>query len=203
MEDKVSMVEEPIMEYGKLDANESYTYWDYIKWQFTDRVELIRGAIRKMNAPNTNHQRLVRNVNGAFDKFLKDRPCDWFFAPFDVRLPVPSAKKDSTVVQPDLLVVCDASKIDKMGCNGAPDLVVEILSSGNNKHEMATKYQLYEECGVKEYWIVGPDSRTILIYTLVEGKYIGLHPFAEGMQMESPLFPDLQVSVDELFYQVD
>jgi Uma2 family endonuclease len=149
--------------------------------------------------PNTKHQIISLKLTKSLLNFFDKKPCQFFVAPFDVRLPVPSAKKDSTVVQPDLCIICDTNKIDDLGCNGAPDLVVEILSPGNSKHEMTTKFELYEESGVKEYWLIHPDNRAIFIYTLVNSHYIGLRPFSEGQQLESPLFPEMTISTDEIF----
>jgi Uma2 family endonuclease len=203
MDDKEIIVEEPIVDYSQLDLSKSYTYWDYLKWQFADRVELIRGRIVKMSpGPNVNHQSLVTNVFGRLWTVFSNEPCRVFVAPFDVRLPVSFGKKDTTVVQPDLCVICDSSKLDKQGCNGAPDLVVEILSPGNASHDVDVKFKLYEESGVKEYWIIQPEDRTILVYSLIENTYIGLRPFCEGMTVESPLFAELKVSVDDLFVNV-
>jgi Uma2 family endonuclease len=204
MTDKDFTIEEPIEEYGQLDLNKTYTYWDYLKWKFTERVELIRGKVVKMSpAPNLNHQRIVGNNFGQFFTLLKLGPCNYFVAPFDVRLPVPSAGKETTVVQPDLCIVCDETKLDRQGCNGAPDLVVEILSPGNSKHELETKFNLYEESGVKEYWIIQPEGKTVLVYHLQNNKYIGLQPFCEGMTLHSPYFPLLKIEVSDLFIGVD
>lgn len=205
MLDKDFIVEEPIEDYGQLDLSKSYTYWDYLKWKFTERVELIRGRIVKMSpAPNVNHQRIsIKLTTEIFPLFEKTK-CNVFAAPFDVRLHVPSGLKDNTVVQPDLCIICDNSKLDKQGCNGAPDLVVEILSPGNSKHEIDVKFQLYEESGVKEYWIIQPEGKTVLVYCINEDKaYFGLRPFCEGMTIESALFPDLKIAVSDLFLNVD
>jgi len=199
----MDIVEEPITDYNQLDLTKSYTWVEYMKWRFTERVELIRGHIVKMSpAPNVNHQSLAGQMYGTFGNAFSKTNCRWFPAPFDVRLPIPSAKKDSTVVQPDLCVICDASKLDEHGCDGAPDLVVEILSPGNSKHDLDVKFKLYEESGVKEYWIVQPASRDVLIYTLQNGCYIGLRPFTEGIVVQGLLFPELKLSVDDLFKNV-
>jgi Uma2 family endonuclease len=199
----MDLVEEPIVEYGQLDLSKEYTWIDYLKWKFTDRVELIRGKIVKISpAPNVNHQALAGNLYGKFGNLFQQTLCRWFPAPFDVRLPIPSALQDSTVVQPDLCVICDESKLDEKGCNGAPDLVVEILSPGNSKHDLDIKFQLYQESGVKEYWIIHPESREILVYVLQNEKYIGLKPFTDGMHVESNLFSDVKISVDEIFRNV-
>ena len=105
-----------------------------------------------------------------------------------------------TVVQPDLCVICDPEKLDDRGCIGAPDLVVEILSPGNSKTEMRDKFDLYEEAGVKEYWLVHPDERTVQIYQLNEsGKYIGLRPFVDDDSITTPIVPGLMVDLRDVF----
>lgn len=195
--------EEPIVSYGQLNPEGSYTYWDYLKWKLDERVELIKGKIWKMSpALGSSHQKISMNLTRFFLSVFAENPCELFSAPFDVRLPIPNAHKDTTVVQPDLCVIYDRSKIDSRGCDGAPDLVVEILSPGNSKHEMQTKFSLYQESGVKEYWIVEPAEKAIFVYTLQNGTYIGLRPFVEGMRVESPLFPQLEVQVSDVFYGV-
>ncbi|MDV7396126.1 Uma2 family endonuclease, partial [Arthrospira platensis SPKY1] len=106
--------------------------------------------------------------------FFHKKPCQVFHAPFDVRLPKKGQPEVYTVVQPDLCVVCDQGKLDEKGCMGAPDLVVEILSPGNTHREMREKYEVYEEAGVKEYWLVSPWDKTVLVYVLnEEGIFIG------------------------------
>ena len=167
--------------YGKVeepDPSIIYTYADYLKWQFEERLELFRGKIFKLSAPNTNHQIILANTLVLIAAFLKKKSCKFFIAPFDVRLPVKNRKKDdevTTVVQPDLCIVCDESKIDSRGCCGAPDVVVEILSPGNSKKEIRLKHELYEEAGVKEYWIVNPVEENIVVFLLnEEGKFFRL-----------------------------
>lgn len=192
-----------VTKFSDLDVSKSYTYADYLKWQFTERVELIKGFIRKMSpAPTTNHQRISSNLFYTVTHFFRQKPCSVFVAPFDVRLPVPSKIKDNTVVQPDLCVICDERKLDDKGCNGAPDLVVEIISPSSADYDLTTKFELYQEAGVLEYWIVDITDRMVLVYTMQNGKYIGLQPFTEGKIIESPLFPDLKVEVTEVFYKV-
>ena len=111
------------------------------------------------------------------------------------------AKEDKdiyTVVQPDICVVCDAEKIDKRGCYGAPDLVIEILSPGNSKKEMKYKYALYEEAQVPEYWIIDPDHQNVLVYVLKNGKYLNPMNIVEG-NIPSEKFPMLEISTDDIF----
>ncbi|WP_310558572.1 Uma2 family endonuclease [Flavobacterium sp.] len=189
-----------VTNFSDLDLTKEYTYSDYLLWQFSERVELIKGFIRQMSpAPNRFHQVVARNITGIFLNAFIKHSCNVYFAPFDVRLPIPSKKKDTTVVQPDICVVCDKSKLDDAGCNGAPELMIEILSPNNSKHDVDTKFKLYEEAGVLEYWIVEPVEKIIFVYTLVNGKYIGLKPQTEGENIQSPLFPDLKIAIIDVF----
>ena len=193
----------PVLNFSDLDLTKQYSYSDYMRWQFQERVELIKGFILKMSpAPNRFHQTVSKNVSFKIYSFFEKQLCNVFVAPFDVRLPIKSKKKDSTVVQPDLCIICDESKLDEQGCNGAPDLIVEIISPNNRKHDLDTKFKLYEEAGVLEYWIIEPIDKFVLVYTLINGQYIGLKPFIEGEIITSPLFPDLKVAVDDVFYRV-
>ena len=117
-----------VKNFSDLDLTKTYTYSDYLLWQFSERVELIKGFIRKMSpAPSRKHQTISYNLTLSIGKFFQNHPCSVFVAPFDVRLPIASSKKDNTVVQPDLCIICDENKLDDKGCNGAPDLIVEIL----------------------------------------------------------------------------
>ena len=194
---------QPVLNFSDLDLTKQYSYSDYLLWQFHERVELIRGYILKMSpAPNRFHQTVSLNVSSSFFQKFKHQSCNVYAAPFDVRLPIKSKKKDSTVVQPDLCIVCDESKLDEQGCNGAPDLIVEIMSPNNKKHDLDTKYKLYQEAGVLEYWIIEPSEKIVLVYVLQDGVYIGLKPQTEGGIIESRLFPELKVSVDDVFYRV-
>jgi Uma2 family endonuclease len=193
-----------ITDINELDLNKTYSYADYLTWQFDDRVELLSGKIFSMGStPNTTHQRISRQLTGILYNFSKQHPCTLFAAPFDVRL---IDKKKSTldkeiftVVQPDLCVICDETKIDERGAIGAPDLVIEILSPGNSNKEMKYKFDLYEEAGVLEYWIVNPADKTIFIYVLKENQFIGMHPLIEEDTIQSRLFPKLDFQLAEIF----
>ena len=192
-----------ITNIDQLDFSKTYSYSDYLLWQFSERVELIKGFIKKMSpAPSMVHQTVSMNLSVAISKNFQGQLCRFFAAPFDVRLPIKTQKKDTTVVQPDLCVICDESKLDQRGCNGAPDLIIEIISPNNSKHDVSTKFKLYQEAEVKEYWIVDPHDKIVFIYTLIDGTYIGLKPFGEDEIIESPLFPDLLMSTDDVFYKV-
>ncbi len=188
----------------QLDLSKRYTYADYLKWQFKERVELLKGGILPMVAPNPTHQKISMNLSGILWTHLRKSGCSVFAAPFDVRLPLPTNKttddKVDTVVQPDLCVVCDLAKIEKRGCIGAPDLVIEILSPSNSKREMRDKYELYEEAGVLEYWIVDPIHRNVLVYILKDEKFIStMRPLVDEDILTVHVFPDLKVDLSEVF----
>ena len=196
-------VKEPITEYSKLDLEGTYTYLDYLRFQFKERVELFKGKVVKMSpAPNTVHQTISLNLGRIFGTSFYSDPCRVFQAPFDVRLFPLKSGKDKTIVQPDLSVICDPKKLDERGCAGAPDLVLEVLSPGNTKKELDIKFDLYQEAKVKEYWIIDPAGRTVLLYVLENGKFVGLRPYVEDMVIESTLFPQLKINVEEVFYRV-
>ena len=195
-DDSFAKVEEP-------DPSAIYTYADYLKWQFEERLELFRGKIFKLSAPDTKHQVILTNILASIATFLKKKPCKVFVAPFDVRLPVQDRKNDNevnTVVQPDICIVCDLSKIDDRGCCGAPDLVVEILSPGNSKKEIKLKFDLYEEAGVNEYWIVNPVEENMVVFILNEQeKFSGLKMYAGDDILHSKAVPGLNINVTEIF----
>ena len=190
-----------ITSLDQLDPNGTYTYTDYLLWQFTERVELLRGKIRQMAAPSVKHQRISIRFSRLLANALWQTSCQVFAAPFDVRLTrMRDDKEVKTVVQPDLCVICDPSKLDERGCNGAPDLIIEILSPGNSRTEMKDKFELYQEAGVLEYWVVSPIEKTIQVWTLDEqGIYFSRQPKVEGDTVTTPIVPNLAVDVTEVF----
>ena len=189
------------MTLADLDINETYTYADYLKWDFKERVELIMGKLFKMSPALSNrHQIISMHISGDLYGYLKGKSCRVYVAPFDVRLPRKSKDDDDiiTVVQPDICVVCDSSKLDAKGCLGAPDIVVEILSPSNNLIELNNKFDLYESAGVKEYWIVLPQDNTFLVNTLTNGKYVTGRPLVSGV-LTSDILPGFSLDLSELF----
>jgi Uma2 family endonuclease len=193
-----------ITDINVLDLEKKYSYADYLTWQFQEKLELIKGKIFKMSpAPSTTHQRISRKLTGIMITAFKKHSCELFVAPFDVRLfDRKKSKLDQeiyTVVQPDLCIICDENKIDERGAIGAPDLVIEILSPGNSNKEMKYKFDLYEEAGVLEYWIVNPADKTIFIYVLKENEFIGMHPLIEEDNIQSKLFPELDFKLESIF----
>jgi Uma2 family endonuclease len=189
-------VEEP-------DPSLTYTFADYLRWKFEERLELIRGKIFPMAGAGLKHQMISGKLSAWLFNFLEGNTCRALTAPFDVRLPVKNRKRDdeiTTVVQPDIIVVCDESKLDERGCLGAPDLVVEILSPGNSKKEVRLKFELYEEAGVREYWIINPAEENLVVHALnASGKFEGLKMYAAGDMVKSIAVPGFELDVGRFF----
>lgn len=187
-----------ITHISQLDPLGTYTYADYLLWKLKEKIQLFKGKIFAMSpAPTRFHQEVSTNLNALLIPFFKEQQCKIYSAPFDVFFK--SADSKESVVQPDICVVCDAEKIDKRGCYGAPDLVIEILSRGNSKKEMKYKYALYEEAQVPEYWIIDPDHQNVLVYVLKDGKYLNPMNIVEG-NILSEKFPMLEISTDDIFF---
>lgn len=202
--------DEEVSQFSELDLTGTYSYAEYLKWTFDERLELIKGKIFPMSpAPARRHQKILQQINRDLLNFLRNYKCEVYPAPFDVRLPTKNKsgsaktiddKEIFTVVQPDLCVICDESKLDDRGCIGAPDIIVEILSPGNSKKELSHKYDVYEEAGVKEYWIVGPEHKTFIRYVLDEnGKYQPTKAITQGDEVITPILPGFVLKLDEVF----
>jgi Uma2 family endonuclease len=195
-------VEEPQSPLG-------FTYADYVTWNFKERVELIRGRIFKMSpAPTTLHQSISVNIETEISKFLKGKKCRMYHAPVDVRLKgKPFRKKKlrddeiTTVVQPDIIVVCDEEKLKDPRCvDGAPEFVVEILSPGNTRTETKYKFNLYEENGVEEYWVVYPEFKQIHVFLLNEKEEYGKPAFYEANEnITSVVLKGLSMATNDIF----
>ena len=180
-----------------------YTYSEYLKFDDGFRCEIIDGMIYNMSpAPRTIHQEVLVNIIYQIGNYFHDKTCKMFFAPFDVRLPKKGEKSSTTtnVVQPDLLVVCDPKKIDSRGCKGPPDWIIEIISPSTEKKDRRQKFLLYEECGVKEYWIINPDKKIISTFLLEKDGLYGSEVVYTGNQIISPsLFIGLNIDLDKVF----
>jgi Uma2 family endonuclease len=194
------------MELSDLDLSKTYSYADYLKWTFEDRLELIKGRIFQMTpAPASVHQRISWIISGEIYHYLKNKPCQAFTAPFDVRLPRKGEQEDQkifTVVQPDICLICDLSKIDARGCTGAPDIIIEILSPGNNQKELRNKYEVYEEAGVKEYWIVSHQNKTFLKYTLTANQYQPSKMMTIDDMITTPILPGFELDLETVFADI-
>jgi Uma2 family endonuclease len=176
-----------------------------------ETVELIKGKIQLMApTPNVKHQRISWQIAGTLFNYFNNKSCNAFTAPFDVRLydrnkSILANKEVTTVVQPDICVICDPDKLDEQGCNGAPDWIIEILSKGNSKKEVKIKHQLYAEGGVKEYWLVYPYEEVISQFVLNdETKQYQLANNYAGDDVAKPyLFPDLTINLVDVFKEFE
>lgn len=155
--------------------NDHFTYADALTWDEDDRIELIYGEPVMMAPPSTAHQDIVVDLTAQFRTYLRDKTCRVYSAPFGVRLFQQEGEHPEdvdTLVEPDLSIVCDENKLDEAGYRGAPALIVEVLSPGNQRHDRFVKFRLYQRAGVKEYWIVDPEAKHVQVYTLEEdGQY--------------------------------
>ena len=149
-----------------------YTLADCLGWEEGTRGEIIDGEAVMMAPPSTAHQLISMELARQLANFLEGRKCRVLPAPFAVRLFERAGDKPEdvqTVVEPDLSVVCDSAKLDKYGCRGAPDLVVEVLSPSTQRHDRLVKLDLYQRAGVREYWIVSPEEQTVQVLLLRGG----------------------------------
>ncbi len=195
-----------ITQLSQLDLNRTYSYADYLTWQFEDAIELIKGKIMLMSpAPNVKHQDISANLTALLHNFFKRQKCRVYVATFDVRLydrkkSILASEDIHTVVQPDLCVICNPELLDLQGCNGAPDWIIEILSKGNAKRDMQIKYELYQESGVMEYWLVYPEQQAIHQFVLDEHERYQLkHMYTEDDVATPQLFPELAIDLTEVF----
>ena len=192
------MKDHPIDGTSPLKADARFTYKDYKTWPEGERWELIRGTAWAMSpAPRRQHQTLCGQLYAYLDQFFAGKPCRPYIAPVDVFLPEGDEALDETdaVVQPDIFVVCDKSKLIEEGVRGAPDFVIEILSPSTALKDQTEKRMLYEARGVREYWIVNPITMETFIYILKDGTY-GL-PTVAGLLDRVPVssFPGLELRV--------
>jgi Uma2 family endonuclease len=181
---------------------ENYTYADYLKFSFEEMVEIIRGRIFKMSpAPNTYHQAISRNLCGTLFAYLKGKKCEFYNAPFDVILPVngKTFMQSDRVVQPDIVVICNPEIVKERGCFGAPDWIIEIISTYTTKKDIQLKFDLYEESGVKEYWLVEPRNHTVEVFVLKEDKYKRITTYVGDDIAFSNTLQGLEIDLKEIF----
>lgn len=151
---------------------ERYTYADYLLWEGPEHFELIDGEAVMMAPPSRVHQRISMELSRQFANYLEGKRCQVYAAPFGVRLFEKEGEHPEdvqTVVQPDISVICDQDKLDEHGCKGAPDLTLEILSPSNVQHDTLVKLNLYQRAGVREYWVVSPEDKSVHVFLLDGG----------------------------------
>ena len=183
--------------------DEILTYADYLKWDDGERWELIDGFAYNMTpAPSRMHQKISVELTFQFMSYLRNTRCSMYAAPFDVRLYENDDAADAvtTVVQPDLSVICDPSKLDDRGCKGCPDLVVEILSPATARKDTKEKFERYERAGVREYWIADPSAKTVTVFKRLDGGLFG-RPDVYGHEerIKVGIFEDLEIDLQPVF----
>ena len=191
----------------KAEANRRYTYADYKNWELKEgeRYELIRGRIVPMFGAATamprmdiRHQTVSRKIFLRLGNHLEGMPYQAFYAPLDVRLFYKEGEGDDTVVQPDIMVVCDESKIGDEGIRGAPDLAIEILSPSNTAIEMEEKRRLYQDAGVREYWVVDPENKRVTVYSFRDDGVL-TETYESADTAPVGIFPGFGIALDQVF----
>jgi len=177
-----------------------FTYAEYKDWELKEgeRFELIYGEAFAMAGANERHQAILGELFSQLHVFLRGKPCKVYPAPFDVRLFYKEDESDDTVVQPDILVICDEKKRGQEGCRGAPDLVVEILSPSNTAIEMERKLKLYQKAGVKEYWVVDPENQGLTAFQF-QKKVISMKTYGSADSVPVAVLPGLIISLEQAF----
>jgi Uma2 family endonuclease len=177
---------------------ERYTYTDILAWPEDERWELFDGEAHRMASPTTAHQVILGELFVQLHSFLKGKPCKVYPAPFGVRLFPQPDHSDNTFLEPDIVVVCDSAKIDERGCNGAPDLVIEILSPSSVSRDFIYKLNKYHDAGVREYWIVDPENKLVGAYHFEK---TGFKPFdfAKGSKAPVSILPGCEIDLKAVF----
>jgi Uma2 family endonuclease len=194
---KETEANEPVFDYSQ-----SYTYGDYLQFEIEEMVEIIRGKIFRMSpAPRVKHQMISLQLATKIFQHLKGKICKVFSAPTDIVLPIENKKrnKSTTVVQPDICVICDPKIIEEKAIFGVPDFIIEIVAGKDVKKDTQIKFDLYQEAGVGEYWIVLADIKLVEVYILENGKYQRLNAFSEDDVVPVKTIPGLEISIEEIF----
>ncbi|MDQ7822783.1 MAG: Uma2 family endonuclease [Candidatus Eremiobacteraeota bacterium] len=189
----------------KAGSRKPFTYGDYLSCPDEGRFEVLEGTLYAMTpAPSRMHQKILLALASKFYNYFEGKLCEVYCAPFDVRL-AGEGEKDgdiTTVVQPDIAVVCDRAKLDEKGCLGSPDLIIEISSPQTASYDYIKKLSLYEKHGVKEYWIVSQADMTLMIFKLQENKEYGKPEiYSRDDTVRPGLFSDLAIDMREVFRQ--
>ena len=185
----------------------TYTYEDYLTWPEDQRWEIIDGVAYAMTAPNRLHQDISRNLMVEFGNYLRGKQCKVYAAPFDVRLPhkEETENNSSSIVKPDITVVCDPNKLDPRGCKGSPDLIIEILSPATASYDVVKKRRLYEQNGIIEYWIVDPLHQIITRLYMNEAltKYRESEYFGREDMISPIILSELTINLSDVFPKLE
>ena len=179
-----------------------YTYADVLTWDENERIELIYGEPFMMSPPTRKHQKIAGKLYLQIGNYLTGKKCEVYPAPFGVRLFEGEGDQPynvDTLVEPDITVVCDPDKLDDAGCKGAPDFIIEVLSPSTQRHDRHIKFEIYQQAGVREYWIVDPEACIVQVHTLEEGKYHS--PVAYNAKSVVPvgIFEDCKIDLSSVF----
>lgn len=185
-----------------LPQEQRYTYADLLQWDDGTRYELYNGVPAALASPTDVHQSILGELYLQLGNYLKGKKCKAYLSPFDVRIfegQGDSPESVDTVLQPDLMVVCDQSKVDRRGIHGAPDMVIEILSPSSARYDRLVKFNLYQRAGVKEYWLVDPSTRTVCVYTLEDGAYHAATAYGVDSSVRVGIFDDCIIELSAVF----
>ncbi len=185
-----------------LPQENRYTMAEALTWDEQDRIELIDGYPVMMAPPSRMHQKISGELFGQLRDYLKGKKCEVYHAPFAVRPFERDGERPEAVdmlVEPDISVVCDPSKLDDIGCKGAPDLVMEILSPSTTRHDKFTKFNLYQRAGVREYWIVDPADKSVQVFVLEDGRYSAKDFGVAGDQVKVNVLEDCIIDLSQVF----
>lgn len=181
----------------------NYTYADVLSWEENVRAEIIYGELYMMAPPLRIHQEVLSELHRKIANFLSDKPCKVYPAPFGVRLfeqDNDSPNDVDTLVEPDITVVCDHSKLDKYGCKGAPDLIIEILSPSTARHDRFVKLNLYQRAKVREYWIVDPLNKTVEVCLPDENGRLSVTAVYSGEDtVKAEVLPGCEIDLSKVF----
>ena len=177
---------------------ETYTYADFLVWDENIRAELLDGEIVMMAPPASKHQWVSGELFFQIRGYLEGKPCKVFAAPFAVRLFPQNDNSDDTVFEPDIVVICDPAKLDDKGCNGAPDLVIEIISPSTAKYDRIVKFRKYQNAGVKEYWIVDPEIKSVEVCILENNRYV-MYVYEETEKTPVAVLKGCEIDLQKVF----
>jgi len=185
------------------EGDKEYTYSDYLSWDHEERWEIIEGIPCMKAAPSRIHQEILMELSKQIANFLTGKGCRIYPAPFCVRLPGGNDKDDKeikNVVEPDITIVCDRSKLDDKGCKGAPDMIIEIVSPSTARKDRIEKFNLYEKAGVKEYWLIEPDEKILSVFVLQDDNRYGRpEMYTEEDEVKVTVLHDLVIDLNSIF----
>lgn len=181
---------------------ESFSFADCLLWDEPEQAEIINGEIYLMVPPSSTHQRISMELSRQIANYLDGKRCQVYSAPFAVRLfetDTDSPEDVDTMVEPDISVICDRNKIDEHGCKGAPDLVIEILSPSTNRHDRIVKYSLYQKSGVREYWIISPEERSVQVFLLDNKVFVPHEVYGPKDMAKVNILDDCSIDLSKVF----